>query len=978
MKRKLLSMLLAIAMVFSVVGIMGVAPVMASEPTELGFRFFSVSPRAPITGIDAGFTGQFVVEFGATSSVGLPVWAIDGSMRWNSDALTIVSAELAGGRLNEPMFDNVGTNADETLGRVGVGFVSLTAPVFNIPDDGTWQTFAIVTFELASGATPENLEFTFVPADGMPIGFVTTGGTQVVADVSLPDPAEHVFTIANPITGANVIGDTALFVGDSYIEGTTNVPVPGVDDTTTITINPTPADFFPADTAWYVQATGTFAGLLDVARVGTTNDFTFSVASGAVIPEGVTRNIPIQVRVPGVTAAVATFNITITNTDAGMASDFVEFQTRYIGDDQGDDTTILDANEGDTVVVGRQYRVAVITPFPDTGWFAIPMQFDPDQIRIDEINWIGAPGWQPLDVGISAELAAYTVGTGTPNVDRVNDAGHFLLGAARDNTNVGGLDEWPALPTTPMFEIIYTVLAPGSGTIDLGLGNVPAFGVDYATPIRTQRPDHPMGAWTRVPVGIEVGYEGRLPLPIEEEAVEITIVYAASVWTHVNGDLVDGTLVRFPHSGGNAIYFRAEVTYADGPNYGYPATNQNVTWDSAGVAGPIGTDGRWPQSLNAYGDLTVTAASTSPGLDGDPATTTATVEIVILEFVTYTTLGEPTGAPVELDIDDTYDLTLFFGANVETLAEGVEWVVESLAIDGVTWVTVTNRAAYLNINGLDVTFNAYSIGTHRVRAISEEHPQIYAYVVFFVSGTATITGRAMLSGKERVTSMYGWNPHNMMDFGIRVQLVELDANGRDLAAHVTTYTGMHTAGNLGGMPGGPDIADDCNVYFNYTLNIPVDLMARIVEARDVDESRFIIRFTRVGDRGQGGVAIRRESYLVAEITLYASDDTRPNINMVIPHTTWLVAGAFTTPTPDKRTITLADVNTIRTQVGNGDENCILVQHFNINEYLGVDGADFSTVLGFLDFSADTGWVDLYDGSFCLMSFIPWAGAHCDC
>ncbi|MDR1101881.1 MAG: hypothetical protein LBL34_05975, partial [Clostridiales bacterium] len=63
-------------------------------------------------------------------------------------------------------------------------------------------------------------------------------------------------------------------------------------------------------------------------------------------------------------------------------------------------------------------------------------------------------------------------------------------------------------------------------------------------------------------------------------------------------------------------------------------------------------------------------------------------------------------------------------------------------------------------------------------------------------------------------------------------------------------------------------------------------------------------------------------------------------------TAYLYAGAFYLPTAEKFALTTSDLNTIKGQVGNADITGVTTI-YNINEYLGVDAADYTTVLRYV-------------------------------
>ncbi|MDR1101189.1 MAG: hypothetical protein LBL34_02380 [Clostridiales bacterium] len=211
----------------------------------------------------------------------------------------------------------------------------------------------------------------------------------------------------------------------------------------------------------------------------------------------------------------------------------------------------------------------------------------------------------------------------------------------------------------------------------------------------------------------------------------------------------------------------------------------------------------------------------------------------------------------------------------------------------------------------------------------------------------SLQGRAMLTGKQRTPiSAIGYTPDlDKMDAGIRVEMYEVDGVGvivKQVGSVAYTQEMNMTAA----------IGDAASTLYNYTLKIPQTVANDLVSSDPNQSSpKYMLRFSRFGDNGGSVVGtVREESYLWADIYL---DGTSVNIGAInesmpltVGGTAYLYAGAFYLPTADKFALTTSDLNTIKGQVGNTDIAGVTTI-FNINEYLGVDAADYTTVLRYV-------------------------------
>jgi hypothetical protein len=211
----------------------------------------------------------------------------------------------------------------------------------------------------------------------------------------------------------------------------------------------------------------------------------------------------------------------------------------------------------------------------------------------------------------------------------------------------------------------------------------------------------------------------------------------------------------------------------------------------------------------------------------------------------------------------------------------------------------------------------------------------------------SLQGRAMLTGKQRTPiSAVGYTPNlNKIDAGIRVEMYEVDNAGEVIkqVGSVAYTQEMNMTAAIG---------DPTSTLYNYTLNIP-RTVANDLKISDPNQSspKYMLRFSRFGDNGGSVVGtVREESYLWADIYLDGTSVNTTIINestpLTVGGTAYLYAGAFYLPTAEKDALTTADLNTIKGQVGNADITGVTTI-YNINEYLGVDAADYTTVLRYV-------------------------------
>jgi len=1039
MTRKLLASVIALVMIVSLFGIM---PVSAGTVLTADLQFPANIENPNTISID--HVGSFNIQVGVRGVAVMPFQGINLRVEWEEDMLVTegVTTPLSPllGTLGLPSSFGNGY-ADVIMGNMGTAlYTSANAPT-------VFDTIATIEVSLPAIRVPGEVEFDIMPADDtFTTGFVTIPTRDIaVSEATLT--TGRILTITNHISQFTV-GSTELALNPN------GTPVAGQTPLATLNID---TDALTADSHDDIAITASGVAIWD----GTTQDGnfaplfpvgqTFTVASGnanvlevidngdgtwnfeatgdGVAPGG---TVDVTITITASTGFVHTFILSVHNEAEPSATGDIDFFVRDLstGEIIGCEVFVDGCDcDGAELVVGRRYRVYVNPMVDETNWLAIPMQFNPDQIRILSVELGEAfddSQIVPLSIPIGSNLAPYTVGVGGINADRVNALGAFLM-VAEANTDgqasvsPNGID-MAALGTA--FVIEFEVIPGAAGVISIlpnvlhantpSLPNAALMTLDNSNLVigytnRTLRANNPVGVpphlvgdeyagWVHVETNTNM-----CDFDIVDEAVEVIIVYNDNVWMLDNGRLIpvddttylaDGTVVRMrSDENPNQIPLRAIVRYADGPNRNQLSTNQTITtwWASENS---INGGGVFTKDSDVWGDVDFTALSPLRPALHDSETIEiwcddavdyievplplnpgrATIEIVSLDFrgpnhASTNVIRNTAATPQDVGLGDPFNFNLFFAGNAETVAEGLTWEFDRVSADG-TVIESADVASFFgagttlaNLAAGNLTFTGNNVGTYRLRAISNRYEDDLIANIYFIVGrdaTITISGAAMLAGKQRSTlPQYGFtNIRANMDAGILVQLIETDDDGVEtvITRTMTNTTPMHAVT-------GATVIDSFNS--NFSIEIPLEVMEAIIAESDPEYSRFMLRFSRL-DRPDIGIPAnplsnRAESYLVSEIVLY-SDGAFDMLDggVVIENRIMLIPGAFVSPGPNKFDISIADVNTIRGVVGRSDE-FLGTTIFNINEYLGVDGGDFSTVLGFLGRDKNTGDLNLATG-----------------
>jgi len=1019
--KKFLSILIVLTMVFGVLGL-GAITVSADPLPSLHF----VIADRTMTPTTNSFTAQFVVRnvtangfrgldgtltwdtsrvtlTGAEWNSALPSPLVTPTHTWNGASFTAqygtVTHIIAPETLLFTLTFDVVTPALQLGGDMvfnwtpanpahhGFGFTLATLePLIASEWIITWPT-VVTAFEVEHDGSPV---VTTEPPAAAPTALLVRTGAEPL------DATHHLF---GEISDAGIPYEDLLEVDADTIDFLVSVlPIDATNGAFNVTLN----NNFLA-----VSPTSVPCNNDDLVAVSATLDFTGGTGLGN-ISNGATVTTIVTLTAVNNTGHTERFAIDIINTDEVVAGDdFVAttWEMEYVDGEwvRGaevpgeDDTDPLDILPAGSLRVGRTYEIDIDIPIDGVQWLAIPLMFDNTQIQIDSVVLgpaFGDSRIEPLTISQGATISPFIVGEGENGIvsEDVNEMGRFIMGLQVDSTAMIRYANLSAI-AGPFFTIRFTVLDDDPDVLSLvaPTGNPNANPVPpcVLTPIFTgteviqvanmiRRGEHAPDQNNNPnlpPLRCSIG-NSITPHPIEQEEVIIRIVYNRDEWEcNAFEDYdVHGTHVRvYPNRG--PIEFRAIVEIADGPNAGTILEEVAVVWSADGNVG--GWSIAAPAEINSWtvnglrGLVEIMAELEGRGYG------VAELELVWLEIENPGGLNQPaTGVisytTVELDINEDYVLNVQFEADIDTLAD-----VDADSNVGLVWTLTRNGEDITpDINDFfggapvfnaDMTFSASRAGTYVLTATSVTHPCIYVYITFEVGGEAyvVIRGRALLGGKERVNSMHGWAVHENFDLGIRVELVEIGGNeltGQDFT-HVLTYTNNMPMNSIHTDPASN------NFLFNYALTIPAELIERIEEG----DGEFVLRFTRHGEDARavtdaatgalgGPITVRAEQYLVADVALAINGAVDFADSIDVLDIVWLVAGAFVNPGPQKYMITPADVNAIRGQLGRTDDE-LFTTIWNINEYLNVDGGDFSIVLWNLGRTrTENGTLELSDGT----------------
>jgi hypothetical protein len=248
----------------------------------------------------------------------------------------------------------------------------------------------------------------------------------------------------------------------------------------------------------------------------------------------------------------------------------------------------------------------------------------------------------------------------------------------------------------------------------------------------------------------------------------------------------------------------------------------------------------------------------------------------------------------------------------------------------------------------DVTFTTTASGTYKIVVKSAKYNDVLDVLYITAHGELTIEGRAIRSGKQRTSiARLGYDVSTRVgpgfDEGIKVELIKntTDPISTNKIEQVISTTYTDATAVVDTIP-----ALVTNAY-NFKLDINADVLDDIADASTTDT--YFIRLSDVDAAKTSNNANQRaESYLYTNIDLKIVEGdlgySDPTGKITITNPLYLYAGSFDT-TGAHEVITAIDANLIKSQVGKSETEA--GQRFNINEYLGVDAADYATVQNYI-------------------------------
>ena len=266
----------------------------------------------------------------------------------------------------------------------------------------------------------------------------------------------------------------------------------------------------------------------------------------------------------------------------------------------------------------------------------------------------------------------------------------------------------------------------------------------------------------------------------------------------------------------------------------------------------------------------------------------------------------------------------------ESRVDGLENTVLCLrAVDVYAGYTLGNK---VTLDGTEYTANEVEF-----LVTSGLHVVEFEYISREVS-KLVIKGTVLLGGKQRTPlPRLGYDTvRPELDAGITAELVDIGGDFDRILARSSSVV--------------PATAGDPN----YALPVSFSTLAQM----NLINGTYVIHFSRL----DGSPAnTRDESYLNAEVLLdlsgidissTAANPLNPNplapsaITLVNADNTYaavvMAPGSYVLNAPAKSEISVADARTIKALVGYGDSR-LDTTVYNINEYLGVDAADYATV-----------------------------------
>ena len=649
------------------------------------------------------------------------------------------------------------------------------------------------------------------------------------------------------------------------------------------------------------------------------------------------------------------------------------------------------------LVFGGKYKLKVfVRDLPDFSTLSIPLEFNEEYIRITKAEGgADCPStWTPT-YGSVTPIYGYQASISDDSgirLDNINADGLLLLTMTRP---AAGTDK-TLTGTEELFVIDFTVV-DGSGLTFAnpyyaGFKVIDSFVTPAIIPAHKFYEAGAAGYDATYPYYVIPGgmIDGAKIVPITPYAVTQLPIVWKPIEIKVYDEKIPVDEIPNPklyyHNENNVDYasvtvidFGAKINFVG--EAGMNGYNSAVTWSiSPTTAGTIAADGKFTPAADKLGDVIVRATSV---LDsryyGE-----ATIELVNAKIPEiYPSITPPTG------ITETYDETdgtlpkvhniqwnmgkftgplnfeALIGGNTATNTAGATFEVY---LNGSTTNIYSNLIATPDAElvadagytpptgyvGSKFAFTPAAPGVYKIIVKSTAHPDIEDVMYITVSTQMTIKGRVIRTGKQRTTLPGVWQSSDIgtrisnygkFDEGIKVDLVKktidsISLNETEAIIH-TTYTN-DTDVVTAGVPSTVITAN-----YNYSLDVGADVITELSDPAYAAGTYFL-RFSDV-KLNDISAKKRGESYMYTEIGIEVVGGLAaldPKGDITITSSVYLVAGSFNSSS-NHSIITTTDAEDIKTQIG--ATATLANQHYNINEYLGVDPADYATVLNFIGY-----------------------------
>ena len=675
------------------------------------------------------------------------------------------------------------------------------------------------------------------------------------------------------------------------------------------------------------------------------------------------------------------------------------------------------------LVAGKSYQLRVsVRDIPTLTSLSIPLSFDETNITITSTeagtdyptvggDWTSV--YSSAAVGPIYGYQANLTDSDGSHLQNINDNGYLLLNMIAPVTS-------PTATTLTistvqeLFIVNFTVKDDATGVAGFAVED---YYEDEDTTLNTDKPGHTAhifysaGAYDAT-YPYYVGTSGMISTTTQYPITPYSVLALPIVEPPIVIDIFDEDLPISETQNPKVFYHNENIsggytltTIDFGANIdGERADNTDIVWSVSGTGTPgtisnldDDTNGVFTPADGFAGDVVVRATSVAD----DRYYAEETIEVVVVEIPEIGTFSAPipAGALTETFTPATattpkihtinWDLRQYDGAlklegdvrgNDTTTDEGYTWEVWN-GVDPVTDSDILNLDPLndSNATSCDALFSPKAAGTYKVVLKSNRtgYAEIIDVMYITVRSAMVIEGRVIRTGKQRVPVSALWTATNILartnefggfDQGVKVELIK---NTEDAGSGLRMEQVMHTTySNATPVVNLPALTEDLTAN-NYELEISQEILAEISETSYKSLApgavgTYFIRFSDVaagvaGTNPTAGDGVRGASYMYTELDIVvegALAAMNPKGNIIIEDSVYLIAGAFNSSS-NYSNVTIVDANLIKSQIGVATSK--VNEHFDINEYLGVDGADYATVVNFVGkLKSDNGCINLGD------------------